>query len=163
MRWSPENTAELARKMRLIGETGRMGGIRQVRSVEHGGNCRPHAAPGAVAPVRNPHLLREEVLKTRGGQLGDRRCVVRAIESQMVLAETAQHAPDTRIDGPGTRLCESREILQSFRQPDGAIAVLEQFPQDGYLAALADESPRSDPAGPTSRCISPTVSRPGSA
>jgi hypothetical protein len=62
-----EHAAELTRKVRLIGETGRMGCIREVRSVEYGGDRRAHAAPGAITPERNAHLLREEVLKTRGG------------------------------------------------------------------------------------------------
>ena len=62
-----EDAAELPREVRPIGETGRMGSIGQILSVECRGDGRAHAAPGTITPERHAHLLGEEVLKPRQG------------------------------------------------------------------------------------------------
>ena len=62
------------------------------------------------------------------------------------MAESTQHAPDTRIDRRPRPPGEPCEILQSLGQPSGAIAVLRGLPQNGYLAALSDDGPIDLPA-----------------
>ena len=119
-----EHAAELTRKVRLIGETSRMGCIREVRSVDYVRDGRAHAAPGAIAPERNRLIFWGDCAHHQVASLArpDWHCVFDVDKEQ--AAKTRARMFDM--------VATDRVAVSGFHMPFPSLGYVERRKDGGY-------------------------------